>query len=127
MRIVRPVLCAAVLVIGGALMGELGSSGAAFAAGGHNYFVAPGGTNTSCTVNSAVHPFGKIQDAINCALADGTTPTSRDTIHIAAGTYHENLDIYPDVNLLGAGQSSTAIDGGQNGSPTVGVEKFAVV
>jgi hypothetical protein len=52
-------------------------------------------------------PFATIQKGI-----DTVELGSGGTVHVAAGTYHENLLISEAVNLTGAGASATIIDGG---------------
>jgi hypothetical protein len=64
-------------------------------------------------------PYAHIQDAIDAA-------SSSDTISIAAGTYAEHLDIEKSLTLVGAGASSTAIDGGNSGTVvTIGISNTA--
>lgn len=41
---------------------------------------------------------------------------SGDTINVAEGTYNENVKIDKSLNVLGAGATSTIVDGGQSGS-----------
>ena len=50
-------------------------------------------------------PFCSIQDAIDAAA-------SGDVIHVAAGTYYENLTIDEHVTILGENRDNTTIDGG---------------
>jgi hypothetical protein len=64
-------------------------------------------------------PYAHIQDAINAAA-------SGDTINIAAGTYAEHLDIEKSLTLLGAGASTTAIDGSNSGT-TIGISNTAAL
>ncbi|MBN2210399.1 MAG: hypothetical protein JW709_03305 [Sedimentisphaerales bacterium] len=56
-----------------------------------------------------VNPGESIQAVID-------TSTYGDTVHVAAGTYIENLALKNGVALLGAGAATTTIDGGQAGS-----------
>jgi TolB protein len=53
--------------------------------------------------------FSKIQAGIDNVSSTGT-------VHVAAGTYHENIVLKDGVELLGAGSVSTIINGMQNGS-----------
>ena len=53
--------------------------------------------------------FDKIQDGIDNVSTPGT-------VHVAAGTYYENIVLKDGIELLGAGNASTIIDGMQNGS-----------
>ncbi|MBC8273987.1 MAG: DUF1565 domain-containing protein [Chloroflexi bacterium] len=53
-------------------------------------------------------PFATIQYGISHVADDGT-------VHVAAGTYHENLSITRALNLTGAGAQNTIIDGGGSG------------
>jgi hypothetical protein len=43
-----------------------------------------------------------IQDAINAAFAASPTATDQHTVYVKAGTYTENITLYPYVNLVGA-------------------------
>jgi len=52
--------------------------------------------------------FAKIQDGINAV--------SGSTVHVAAGTYRENIILIDGIELLGAGNASTVIDGMKSGS-----------
>ena len=54
-------------------------------------------------------PFATIQNAILNSCAGGT-------VHVAAGTYQENLSINFAVNLAGAGAPTTIIDGSDYGT-----------
>ena len=62
----------------------------------------------SSTPGWGVDHFGKIQDGIDAV--------SGSTVHVAAGTYYENIVLKNGVEVLGAGNASTIIDGMQNGS-----------
>jgi hypothetical protein len=53
-------------------------------------------------------PFATISYGILNVASDGT-------VHVAAGTYHENLHIPDEQNLEGAGAQNTIIDGGGSG------------
>ena len=65
-----------------------------------------GGTNDGHTWG--INAFAKIQDGIDAV--------SGSTVHVAAGTYYENIVLKDGVELLGAGNDSTTINGMQNGS-----------
>ena len=67
------------------------------------WYVSHSGDNTTCL--SWAHACTTIDEALNKA-------SSGDTIHVGAGTYVENIYIGKDITLLGAGASSTLIDGG---------------
>ena len=58
-----------------------------------------------------VNPGDSIQAAIDLAEAAGGG-----TVHVAAGTYVENITLKSGVEVLGAGQAVTTIDGGLSGS-----------
>jgi hypothetical protein len=72
---------------------------------GGTWYVAPDGQNTN-TSQSAAAPCLTIQAAVGKAA-------SGDTINIAAGIYHENVDIVAkNLTLIGASPGTTIIDGG---------------
>jgi len=69
------------------------------------WYVAPNGQDTN-TCQSAATPCLTIQVAVGKAA-------SGDTITIAAGVYHENVDIVDkNLTLVGASAATTIIDGG---------------
>jgi len=69
------------------------------------WYVAPNGQDTN-TCQSAAAPCLTIQGAVGKA-------TSGATITIAAGVYHENVDILAkNLTLIGASAATTIIDGG---------------
>jgi len=49
--------------------------------------------------------FDKIKDALNAVAAPGT-------VHVASGTYEENITLKDKVQVLGAGADTTTINGG---------------
>jgi Leucine-rich repeat (LRR) protein len=61
-----------------------------------------------------VDAFDKIQDGIDAV--------SGSTVHVAAGTYYENIVLKDGVELLGAGSATTIIDGMQNDSVVTAVD-----
>src|SRR5947209_4775480 len=63
-------------------------------------FVLPPAASYGATINVA--PGHSIQAAVNAA-APG------DTVRIAAGTYHESVEITKSLNIVGAGQRATVI------------------
>ena len=54
-------------------------------------------------------PYCKIQDGIDNVASPGT-------VHVAAGTYYENITLKDGVEVMGAGVDVTTIDGGGSGS-----------
>src|SRR5262249_3176953 len=72
---------------------------------GGTWYVAPNGQDTN-TCQSAATPCLSIQGAVGKAA-------SGDTINIAAGVYHGNVDIVgKNLTLVGASAATTIIDGG---------------
>jgi hypothetical protein len=65
--------------------------------------------------------FDKIQEGIDAV--------SGSTVHVAAGTYYENIVLKDGVELLGAGSANTIIDGMKNGSvvTAVGVGNITII
>jgi hypothetical protein len=91
---------AGALVLGGASLA--GFPAIASSATGPSEWVATGGSDTgSCTKQA---PCQTINYAISVA-------TPGETIHVEKGTYHQTVYIYKSVNLVGAGASSTIING----------------
>ena len=71
-------------------------------------YVAPAGTNAGGCLDSA-NPCRTIQYAVDASAAN-------DTIHVAAGTFTENVTIDVTLTLSGAGASLTTVDGSQSGT-----------
>jgi hypothetical protein len=90
---------------------------AAQGAGRITYYVSTSGGSPTCSTaaGNTSQPFATVAAALGCARGDSTTPTAPDTIDIAAGTYNENDTISADVNLAGAGASTTILDGTLSG------------
>src|SRR5438876_1090422 len=64
-------------------------------------FVLPSGAAYGTTIN--VTPGHSIQAAVNAAHAG-------DTVHVAAGTYHESVEVRTGgINIVGDGQGSTIL------------------
>jgi hypothetical protein len=124
----RPVIAA--LAIAGSLQAAwiMAAATPAGASGPVTYFVnqATGG-NPSCgaAADTSSDPFNSIAGALTCAAADPTTPSTPDTVDIAAGTYDENDTVDANVNLVGVGASSTAIDGTASGT-VLTIDAFTV-
>jgi len=71
-------------------------------------YVDPAGSDTSNDCSSSLSPCLTVAHAIVEAV-DG------DTIHIASGTYTENLSVTEDLTVSGAGMDATILDGGGAG------------
>jgi hypothetical protein len=97
-----------------------GYGGLPVAAAGTTRYVAPTGSDSGdCSASAA--PCKTIGYAISQAQGG-------DTISIAAGTYAEHLDIEKNLTLLGAGASTTAIDGSNSGTVvSIGIANTATV
>lgn len=72
---------------------------------GTDRYVATTGTDSTNDCSSSITPCKTVGYAISQSSAG-------DTIHIAAGTYTENLTIAIDLSLEGAGMNATILDGG---------------
>jgi len=75
--------------------------------GGNRYVSTTGSNSGDCTLTPCL--------TIGYAIGVSGAATA-DQIHIAAGTYHENLTINKTVNLVGAGENLTFIDGSALGT-----------
>jgi hypothetical protein len=75
-----------------------------------NRYVATTGNDTANDCSSPASPCATIQHAV-------TQAASGDTIHVAAGTYHENVIAFPleGMTIQGAGAGATTVDGGNAG------------
>jgi len=76
-----------------------------------DHYVDAGGSNTSPYETPAKAAYS-IQDAITVAAAG-------DKVHVAAGTYNELITLKNGVEVLGAGQEATTIDGTSLTGPVV--------
>jgi hypothetical protein len=96
------VICCIFLIASLAVMVFLPIQPAFAGGGGNDYYVATTGVDTPyCLVN----PCRTVAYAIGQAA-------SGDRIHIAAGTYSENLTPDKNLNFYGAGMNATILDGG---------------
>lgn len=78
----------------------------AFVAASTDWYVDVNATGCATGTGTAADPFCSITDAIHAA-------SGGDTIHIAPGTYLENLVVDEDVTLIGTeGELQTIVDGG---------------
>jgi len=75
-------------------------------------WVAPPPLGSDLNPGTQALPFATIQHGIN-VTCDGST------VHVAAGTYHENLVINSGQDLTGAGAPTTIIDGSDCGAVIV--------
>lgn len=91
---------AGALAIAGATL--IGFPAIASSASGPSEYVAKGGSDTGTCTKTA--PCKTIAYAIDAA-------TPGETIHVEKGTYHQTVYIWKAVRLLGAGKSSTIING----------------
>jgi hypothetical protein len=71
-------------------------------------WVAPPPTGNDANSGTQAHPFATIQQGIDVVCDDGT-------VHVAAGTYYENLDIDHSFTMIGSGAPTTIIDGDDSG------------
>jgi len=86
------------------------------ALGTDRYVSTTGSDSSDCSATPCRH--------ISYAITQSGAVTA-DQIHIAAGTYHENLTINKTVDLVGAGENLTFIDGSALGT-VIGVSSVAV-
>ncbi len=107
----------------------------AWAETSNTYYVSTGGNSPDCATaaNNSSAPFGTIQAALTCAADDAASASNPDTIQISAGTYDENDVIETNVDLIGAGATTTIVDGTGSGTVvtvdlgfTVGVSGFTL-
>ncbi|OGN93338.1 MAG: hypothetical protein A2Z75_08700 [Chloroflexi bacterium RBG_13_50_10] len=75
-------------------------------------WVAPPPFGNDGNPGTQAQPFATIQKGVDIACDDGT-------VHVAAGTYHENLHIDAAQDLMGAGAPDTILDGGDCGPAMV--------
>ncbi|MFC2018664.1 dockerin type I domain-containing protein [Chloroflexota bacterium] len=68
----------------------------------------------------AANAFVTIQEGINAVASPGT-------VHVAAGTYYENITLKDGVEVLGAGADVTTVDGGGSGSVVIAVDVGSAV
>ncbi len=92
------------------LAAPLSSTQMASANGGCQFdvWVAPPPLGNDANPGTHSQPFEKIQTGINHVCTGGT-------VHVAPGTYYENLHIDDTLNVEGAGAPTTIIDGNGNG------------
>jgi hypothetical protein len=72
-----------------------------------NVWVAPWGDDI-LNPGTQDKPFATIQHGIEVVCDDGT-------VHVAAGTYYENLEIGKSLTMIGSGAPTTIIDGDDSG------------
>lgn len=73
---------------------------------------APGTTRNVDAADSGCGPSGPTYCTIQTAIS---AASPLDVIQVAAGTYHENVDVVRDLTIAGAGVDLTVIDGGGTG------------
>ena len=92
-----------------ALIGAFVLSGAPLVRAG-DWYVDVNAPNCASGTGGPSDPFCNIADALAVAF-------NGDTIHIAPGTYFENLKVNDDVTMVGTqGAATTIVDGGRNGN-----------
>ena len=77
--------------------------------GPSDVWVAPPPVGNDGNAGTEYQPFATIQYGLDNVAYNGT-------VHVAAGTYYENLHIICEQNLVGAGAQNTIIDGGGLGT-----------
>jgi len=108
-RISRTISLAAILLLI-ILASPILSAHIASANGGCQFdvWVAPPPLGNDANPGTFAQPFEKIQTGINNVCTGGT-------VHVAAGTYQENLEIERSLTMIGAGAPTTIIDGNNDG------------
>ena len=99
-------LALSLLIVGVCALVASSSSYRVTAAGTHWYVDPTGADNNDCLSPSTAC------QSIGTAIIKATDSA---TIHVAAGTYHENLTITKTLTLIGARADLTHVDGGQQG------------
>ena len=99
-----------VVVVGAMTFGFIGTAATvASATGTNNFYVATTGSNTGNNCSSATNPCQTISWALQKQAAEDVTGT----VHVAAGTYVEQLTVTPansNVTIKGAGEGNTVIE-----------------
>ena len=108
-RFLRRASCRAV-VVAAMTFGFIGTAATvASASGGNNFYVATTGSNTGNNCSSATAPCQTITWALQKQAAEDVTGT----IHVAAGTYVEQVTATPansNVTIKGASEATTIIE-----------------
>ncbi len=98
------------VVVAAMTFGFIGTAATvASASGGNNFYVSTTGTNTGNNCSSSSHPCQTISWALQKQAAENVSGT----IHVAAGTYVEQItatSANDDVTIKGAGETSTIIE-----------------
>ena len=98
------------VVVGAMTFGFIGTAATvASASGGNNFYVATTGSNTGNNCSSATNPCQTISWALQKQAAEDVTGT----IHVAAGTYVEQITATPansNVTIKGASETGTIIE-----------------
>lgn len=97
---------------GGSISGNTAPNGAGIASEGNVILNTPlGAIDPSYSKIVTVNNGAKIQDGVTLASSGGT-------VNVGIGTYNENVQIDKSVNVNGAGEGCTTVDGNQAGSVT---------